>query len=380
MISDIKNINRLTEKERLYFSLMYPKSGVLYITSEPGIAKSSIIRKIAEKLGFLYLDERLSYKDETDMGLYPTLVQYDGKQFLDHVVPLWAHKANLQPTIIHFEELNRSQLPVRNAALQILLERAIGDDFKFNDNVYMVATGNLGDDDNTDVEEFDSSLNNRLIHIRHKLTLNEWLEDFANDNVHSVIRSFLIAHPEHFYVKSDKRDIKAKAYSTARTWTFLSDFIIANFGKNCELSDFISSIEYVAHCFIGSSSHSFLRYCRDTMKLSINDILNNYSNISNLLKDLNRDTKSEILSNLKQIKLASMTNEQRDNSKNFLLNCLTDDEIVGYLVYVIDKEINTITEGKTIIDMKEDEKIVVSYLKDKKLIKYRNKIYRYLPK
>jgi hypothetical protein len=37
-----------------------------------------------------------------------------------------------------------------------LLEREIGTAFKFNDNVLMMSSGNLGDEDGTDVEEFDS--------------------------------------------------------------------------------------------------------------------------------------------------------------------------------------------------------------------------------
>jgi hypothetical protein len=34
-------------------------------------------------------------------------------------------------------------------------------------------SGNLGDEDGTDVEEFDSALNNRLIHINHTLDVQE---------------------------------------------------------------------------------------------------------------------------------------------------------------------------------------------------------------
>jgi len=155
----------LTPRERKYFMTMWPKSGVMYITSKPGIAKSAIAREIADKMGFKYLDIRLSMVDETDVGLYPNISTVDNGgemvKCLDFVVPRWAIEANKQPTIIHFEELNRAQLPVRNAALQILLERCIGTEFKFNDTVLMMASGNLGDEDGTDVEEFDNALNNR---------------------------------------------------------------------------------------------------------------------------------------------------------------------------------------------------------------------------
>ena len=114
----------LTQREQLYFMVMWPKSGVLYITSKPGIAKSAISRSIAEKMGFRYMDIRLSMVDETDVGLYPSVSDSieDGKRVkcLDFVVPRWAIEANKQPTIIHFEELNRASLPVRNLGSMIL--------------------------------------------------------------------------------------------------------------------------------------------------------------------------------------------------------------------------------------------------------------------
>jgi len=180
----VEKLNLLTPKERKYFAIMWAKYGVLNITSKPGVAKSAIGRSIADKMNFRYIDIRLSMVDETDVGLYPTIseVESDGKMVkcLDFVVPRWAIEANKQPTIIHFEELNRASQQVRNAALQMLLEREIGMDFKFNDNVLMMSSGNLGDEDGTDVEEFDSALNNRLVHISHSLSVDEWLGDYAS--------------------------------------------------------------------------------------------------------------------------------------------------------------------------------------------------------
>jgi hypothetical protein len=65
-----------------------------------------------------------------------------------------------------------------------------GTAFKFNDNVLMMSSGNLGDEDGTDVEEFDSALNNRLIHINHTLDVQEWL---------GIIRRKLC---DYFYIKT----------------------------------------------------------------------------------------------------------------------------------------------------------------------------------
>ena len=46
----LENLKKLTEREQKYFRMMWPKSGVLYITAKPGVAKSAISRSIAFKM------------------------------------------------------------------------------------------------------------------------------------------------------------------------------------------------------------------------------------------------------------------------------------------------------------------------------------------
>jgi MoxR-like ATPase len=110
-----EKLSSLTEKERKYFAIMWAKYGVLNIISKPGVAKSAIGKSIADKMGFNYVDIRLSMIDETDVGLYPSVteVEVDGKMVkcLDFIIPRWAVNANQRPTIIHFEELEKLNLP-----------------------------------------------------------------------------------------------------------------------------------------------------------------------------------------------------------------------------------------------------------------------------
>ena len=227
-----KRLQTLTPKERQYFSIMRAKSGVLKISAKPGVAKSAIARSIAKKMGFQYKDIRLTMIDETDLGMYPDKSEIEFKnkkgemekvKVLDFIVPKWAFESNLQPTIIHFEELNRANLHVRNAALRILLERQISDDFAFNDNVLMMCSGNLGEEDNTDVEEFDSALNNRLIHVNHKLSVPEWIDGFAREHVHPTIVSYIETNPEQIY-----KIYRAKCY-----WSRINLFKITKFNMKC---------------------------------------------------------------------------------------------------------------------------------------------------
>ena len=329
----------LTEKEREYLAIMWPKYGVLNITSKPGVAKSAIGLSIANKLGMRYIDIRLSMVDETDVGLYPNVseITVDGKSIkcLDFVVPRWAIESNRQPTIIHFEELNRASQQVRNAALQILLERCIGMDFKFNENVLMMSSGNLGDEDGTDVEEFDAALNNRLIHIDHVLGVEEWLKNFAVDKCHRLIVSYIKTHPEQIYKTSDNM----KGYATPRSWTMLSKFITQNYGKESSARDFLPLLRKVAHGYVGNSAHKFLQYCEDMLNISIQDVINNYDGVKKDLAKYNRDKNSELIQSLKEIDISTLNEKQLGNIVKFL-GGVGDDEKTAYLLWILDNVAN----------------------------------------
>ena len=323
---------------------MWAKYGVLNITSKPGVAKSAIGKSIAEKMGFRYMDIRLSMVDETDVGLYPNVseVDVDGKMVkcLDFVVPRWAIESNKQPTIIHFEELNRASQQVRNAALQILLERQIGTDFHFNENVLMMSSGNLGDEDGTDVEEFDSALNNRLVHINHTLAVDEWIGDFATANCHKLITSFIKTHPEQMYKTSDN----SKAYATPRSWTMLSEFIVCNYGMDASPREFLPLLKEVASGYLGNSAMKFVQYCEDMLNISIQDVLNNFDGIKKDLEKYNRDKNSELIQSLKEIDITKLTEKQLGNAVKFLNN-VGDDEKTAYLLYILDN-ITDVTNPK----------------------------------
>jgi hypothetical protein len=330
----LEKLKTLTPKERKYFSVMWAKYGVLFITSKPGVAKSAMGRSIANKMGFRYVDMRLSMSDEGDFK-YPYLSDMPmGDKDIKvsgYAVPEWAYQANSAPTIIHFEELNRAPQFVRNAALQILLEREIGE-FKFNENVLMMASGNLGDEDGTDVEELDSALNNRLIHINHTLGVDEWLKDYAEENCHRMITSFIKAHPEKMYQSASEN---TKAYATPRSWTMLSELIVCNFGKDASPRDFLPLIKDVATGYIGNTAMKFIQYCEDMLNISIEDVINNYDKIKKDLEKYNRDKNSELIQSLKEIDITKLSDKQLTNVVKFLKK-VGDDEQTAYLLYILD--------------------------------------------
>ena len=383
------DLSALTEKQLRYWRMIYPTSGVLFLMSEPGITKSATLRDLVDKIihiptgkNLQYIDLRLAMLDETDVGLFPdkgkVTVEENGqeveKTVLDHIAPRWAYLSNEVPTLIHFEELNRAPLAVRNAALQILLEREIGYDFKFNKNVFMVATGNMGEDDGTDVEEFDSALNGRLIHYKHELSLDEWIEYYAKDNVESVIINYLKKHIDKFYIGKKARKENESVYASPRTWTFLSDYIKKNYGSYDEhgvyqepkINEWIEDVATIAHSFIGATGMNFIKYLRDFLKISIHDIINRYSELKKDKIDFTRDKKSELLQELRDLDIKKLKSNQIQHIKMFLLD-LQPDEISAYLLYLIDEEYDF--EENSDLDSKKNE-FIIGFLRDKKFKPY----------
>jgi hypothetical protein len=361
LLSPVERLKLLSKKEKLYFNLMNAKSGVLYITSKPGLAKSSMAREIARVMGYNYIDVRLAIADETDFGM-PKLKEIivNGVKLDVHTmtVPEWAIEANEVPTIIHFEELNRCSLSVRNACLGVLLERTIGTKFKFNDNVLMIASGNLGEDDGTDVEEFDAALNNRLIHMKHDLLAPEWIEQFAQYNVHPLIVSFIKNQPEYMYRKdgSDNGE-QPRAFATPRTWTMLSDYIMSTIGDregqlkgDFDVTAVRECVNEVGHGIIGTSISKFVKYLNETMNLTINDILDRFPKVKPRLDEVNRDKKSELLNQMQEIDLKKLKPTQVKNLISFL-EIIDEDERAGFLTYIIDKRVDEDVEEpyKTIL-------------------------------
>ncbi|CAG7581549.1 MAG: ATPase [uncultured marine phage] len=348
-----KKIKTLSPIELRYFRVMKAQSGVLFITAKPGIGKSAIARSIADKMGMRYMDIRLSMVDETDVGLFPNVGEVElgnGQKLkvLEHIVPKWAQEANDQPTLIHFEELNRAPHSVRNAALQLLLERTIGTQFKFNTNVFMMASGNLGEEDGTDVDEFDAALNNRLIHIKHDLLPQEWIQWFAKDNVHPDIVAYIANAGHKMYVPPNEN---STAYASPRSWTFLSDYIINNFGeiKNegtddeymdwGKAQDYIGDIERVGMSYVGNEILGFSQFIQNRIQISIDDIINSWKTVEGDVKEWRennqRDRYSQMLRDLKEKKVTEFDKKQVHNCIQFLKEC-AQEERAAYLLDMVD--------------------------------------------
>lgn len=279
-------VKNLSKRERKLWNKIRVNSGVVMAYGVPGIAKSATFRSIADKLDMQYIDMRTSTKDETDFGVYPIIKKENGVDVVTSAVPEWAIKANEKPTLIHFEELNLASAPVRSAVLGILLERIVADKYKLNSNVYMVASGNPADEYNEDAEEFGTALRNRLIPIQFKVTLDEWMDEFARENVNNIVTGFLQEKASYF---GNSRNLQTKymdeennmsQYPSPRSWTMLSDYISSFDGA--EMIEVASDPEDMS-TYVGEiAANAFASYVRELVKVNIKNVLDGTAKINEI--------------------------------------------------------------------------------------------------
>ena len=304
---EVIGYNTLTKIEKKFFDIMFAKAGTLYVKGRAGEGKSAIMKSIAVKLGWNYIDLRLSQCDELSVGLFPALEERKADEKYRNftfAVPKWAIEANERPTIINFEELNRSTQAVMNAVLGILNERAIGEFFTFNESVLMCSTGNMGEEDGTVVNEMDAALKNRLITFKHSLTLPDWIDGYANDNVAELIVTYLRNKTSEFYKLPVNKVHELDAFASPRSWSNLSKFAETMLGDQIDNPTALRNVvmEY-GSMYLGTSSAAFANYLEEIGIISYRDVLDNYKKVKPQVKKLTRPQLTEMINEIERLDL-----------------------------------------------------------------------------
>ena len=117
------------------------------IWGQPGVGKSSIIKQLGEKHNRPVIDIRLLLKDPTDLAGLPYFDVNQGELkvanpvgFPDEKNPEHAHLLN---AIIILDELSSAPKAVQSAALQLILDRKVGD-YTLPKDVIMIHKASLG--------------------------------------------------------------------------------------------------------------------------------------------------------------------------------------------------------------------------------------------
>lgn len=305
-----------------YEKLVKAQAGVLYLEGPPGSAKTAISEEMAKKNGWQYFQFILSQVDSADVAGIPHKHEVKGQICTVRTVPDWAIKANEQPTLVNFDELNRAPVECRNAALQILNERKVGD-YPLNDNVYFISTGNIGEDgnrsDGAEVEEMDTALWGRLIYMPHEMPYVTWKEMYGKENIWHEVIAYLDSKPEHF----EKNFEESKMNANPRTWTNFSHFIIRS---SSDYDEQVALAKEFAKNFIGPQiAGSFNQYLEEKQLININSILDEWGRVKSTVQKFDRSRYSQLIAELNKKDATQFNKTQTKNLVKFL-NMVHDDE------------------------------------------------------
>lgn len=199
-----------------------------------GIGKSQAVAQVAKQLGWRLFDVRLSDKEPSDLGgiPYPVVTFWelgpDGKRtgksssvalerceidgkveyLVSGLLPFGADEM----TILLFDEVDRTDIGVLNALLQVVLDRRINGHM-LGSKVRIVMAGN-GETDKGTVTLTEAA-RSRSIHVYVKFQLETWIDWAREENIPGHLIGWAKTNPEDF--SGETKEFSEIAMFTPRT-------------------------------------------------------------------------------------------------------------------------------------------------------------------
>lgn len=207
----------------------------VFLHGPPGIGKSDIIRSIGNDLGRNVVDIRLLLMSELDIRGLP--VHNKETNTMEWSPPSCIPLNEDSTDILFFDELTQAPPSLQAAALQLILDRKLGD-FKLPEGVSIIAAGNRVSD-KTGAKPLIKALANRFVHINVDSKFKDWQNYAINAGVHPDVVGFL-SHKPH-YLNTFDAGSPENAFATPRTWTyFVSDMLKSGYLTDDLMHDAIS--------------------------------------------------------------------------------------------------------------------------------------------
>lgn len=207
----------------------------------PGIGKSSLIHQIATEIEYSMCDLRLAQLEPTDLrgvpmpnrdtgraewylpAFWPTPAKTDTTRVVvrdgeEVEVTVKAGDGLDGPGIIFLDEIEKAPVSVKNASLQLVLDRMIGS-YKLPNDWAIVCAGNR-EEDGCFSQPLGSALSNRMIHLDIDVDLDAWATWARENEVIDDVISFLHFKPELLWKQTEEH-----AFPSPRSWVMGSTLI-----------------------------------------------------------------------------------------------------------------------------------------------------------
>jgi len=147
-----------------------------------------------------------------------------------YVDDLGVKNKNSRYTVFCMDEFSRAPLDVRQASLQLVLEKKIHEhNLPSTNNIktFIVAADNP-DNGDYQVQALDPALEDRFCNIDVEVDVEGWLEYARNRKLNKIVRAFIADNPSKLHFTPDSSSGEKGA--TPRAWAMLSKYV-DNFDK-----------------------------------------------------------------------------------------------------------------------------------------------------
>ena len=125
-------------------------------------------------------------------------------------------------SVLFLDELNRSNLDVRQATLQLILNKELhSHKLPYVNGKCTIIVAAINPSDNYQVDELDPALLDRFIHAEVKADAKSWLTWARGKNLNQIVQDYIAEHPDRIHWTPKDGGIGA----TPRSWTKLAAFM-----------------------------------------------------------------------------------------------------------------------------------------------------------
>jgi hypothetical protein len=194
-----------------------------FIQGQPGVGKSAVVAEYARSIGAEFIDARLAYYAPQDVQGFPYLHTdpESGEKSMRFSKPaFWPKTAT---PVIGLEEFNCATRSVQNVALQLLNDNRVGE-HELPKDAFVCLLGNRAED-RVNIEKLSSAVVNRIVNIRVKLDLNDWVKWGQNNGIDALVTAFIRFRPDLLTTFNGAKWDGVSNFASPRTWEKASKIV-----------------------------------------------------------------------------------------------------------------------------------------------------------
>jgi hypothetical protein len=240
---------------------------VPYVTSSPGMGKSSIVAQVAKMGKLKMIDLRLSQCMPEDLQGFPmrngdkaTFTPFDMFPLEGEEIP-----EGYDGWLLLLDELSSAGKQTQAAAYKLILDKMVGS-YNLHPACAMVAAGNKASDKAV-VVKMSTALQSRLVHYELEVSHRDWMDWAIDAGIDYRITGFIEFKPNA--LMDFNPDHTDKTFSCPRTLEMLSSLVIGRDVSNAILPRVAGTIgkgqgvEFIAFAEEFDRLPSFSKICTD---------------------------------------------------------------------------------------------------------------------